>query len=49
MGKKETKKRVRERLEADQARFDDLTRRLIERIERRRAEAREAQERRASS
>jgi hypothetical protein len=38
-----TKKRIRERIKADQARYDDVTRRLQEAIERyrRRAEERE--------
>ena len=34
MTSKETKKRIREEVRADQARYDDVTRRLEERIER---------------
>jgi hypothetical protein len=34
MASKETKKRIREEVAADQARYDDVTRRLKERIER---------------
>ena len=34
MASKETKKRIREEVAADQARYDEVTRRLRERIER---------------
>ena len=34
MSRKEVKKRIREEIEADRARYDDVTRRLKERIER---------------
>jgi len=34
MASKETKRKIREEVRADQARYDDLTRRLKERIER---------------
>lgn len=47
MNKKERKKKIYEQLRADQPRFDDLTRRLEERIRHRRAEAQAR--RRASS
>jgi hypothetical protein len=46
MGKKELRKKIREERLAERPQYDDLTRRLKERIERGRAEA---QERRASS
>ena len=39
MASKETKKRIREEVEADRARYDEVTRRLKERIERGRAKA----------
>ena len=50
MTRKEVRKRIREEVAADQARYDDVTRRMKERIEyyRKLAEAR-ALERRASS
>lgn len=48
MDKRERKKKIFDEIRADQARHDDLTRRLKERIERGYAEARE-KERRASS
>lgn len=34
MASKETRKKIREQVEADQARYDEVTRRLHERIER---------------
>jgi hypothetical protein len=34
MASKETKRKIREEVRADQARYDDVTRRLKERIER---------------
>ena len=37
MASKETKKRIRDEVAADQARYDEVTRRLRERIERGRA------------
>jgi hypothetical protein len=42
----ETKKKIREEVRADQARYDDVTRRMLERIAelRRQSEAREARE-----
>jgi hypothetical protein len=42
----ETKKKIREEVRADQARYDDVTRRMLERIEqlRRQAEARRPRE-----
>jgi hypothetical protein len=43
--KKETRKKLREFLKADQARYDDLTRRLQERI----ARGKQAQARREAS
>lgn len=45
MNKRERKKKIFEEIRADQPRYDDLTRRLKEAIER----ARARQERRASS
>lgn len=39
MASKETKKRIREEMEADRTRYDAVTRRLKERIESGRAEA----------
>lgn len=33
MTRKEVKKRIREEVRADQARYDDVTRRMLERIE----------------
>ena len=46
MASKETKKRIREELEADKARYDATTRRLRERIERGLAEIEAQRERR---
>jgi hypothetical protein len=46
MSKKETRKRIREEMRADQARYDEVTRRLKERIER---GLRDVQERRRES
>lgn len=48
MTRKEVKKRIREEVAADQARYDDVTRRMLEQIERYRRRA-EAGERRESS
>ena len=47
MASKETKKRIHEEIEADRARYDEVTRRLKERIERGRAKTQD--ERRDSS
>ena len=47
MASKETKRRIREEVRADRARYDDLTRRMRERIEELRKKAQE--ERRESS
>jgi hypothetical protein len=46
MASKETKKRIREEVRADQARYDDVTRRMLARIEelRKSAQARERRE-----
>lgn len=44
MTRKEVKKRIREEVAADQARYDDVTRRMLERIDYHKARA-EAQER----
>jgi hypothetical protein len=46
MASKETKRKIREEVKADQARYDEVTRRMLEVIERyrRRAEARETRE-----
>ena len=43
MASKETKRKIREEVAADQARYDDVTRRMLERIEyhKTRAEARD--------
>ncbi len=43
MASKETRKKIREEVRADQPRYDDVTRRMLERIEyyRRRAQERE--------
>ncbi len=50
MTRKEVKKRIREEVAADQARYDDVTRRMQERIEYyRKARESRAPERRASS
>jgi hypothetical protein len=49
MASKETKRRIREEVAADQARYDDVTRRLKERIERGRREMGHRKERRESS
>jgi hypothetical protein len=46
MASKETKKRIREEMRADQARYDETTRRLRERIERGLAEIEAQRERR---
>ena len=50
MASKETKKRIREEVRADQPRYDDVTRRLKERIERglREMDQREAERRESS-
>ena len=45
MASKETTKRIRDEVRADQARYDDVTRRLKERIERGRAVAQPRRER----
>jgi hypothetical protein len=42
MASKETKRKIREEVRADQARYDDVTRRMLEQIERRRRRAQEA-------
>jgi hypothetical protein len=46
MTRKEVTRRIREERRADQARYDDVTRRMLERIEyhRRRAQSRERRE-----
>jgi hypothetical protein len=50
MTRKEVKKRIREEVASDQARYDDVTRRMKERIERyRKATETQAPERRESS
>jgi len=50
MTRKEVKKRIREEVSADRARYDDVTRRMKERIEHyRRAAESQASERRESS
>jgi hypothetical protein len=49
MAMKETLRKIREEVRADQARYDDVTRRLLERIERRRRESGQKEDRRASS
>ena len=51
MASKETKRKIREELAADQARYDEVTRRLQERIERGLARERErsADQRREAS
>ena len=48
MASKETKTKIREEVRADQARYDDLTRRMQERIEELRREAQEAERRESS-
>ncbi|HEY7729796.1 MAG TPA: hypothetical protein VH950_02735 [Gaiellaceae bacterium] len=48
MASKETKRKIREEVVADQARYDDLTRRLKERIERGLAEIQRNKERESS-
>jgi hypothetical protein len=48
MASKETKKKIREEMRADQARYDATTRRLRERIERGLAEIEAQRERRQS-
>ncbi len=50
MTRKEVKKRIREEVAADKARYDDVTRRMLEQIEhyRRKAEARPDRRRQAS-
>ncbi len=48
MARKETRRRIREEVRADQARYDDVTRRMIEVIERYRRKA-EVGKRRQSS
>ena len=48
MASKETKKRIREEIEADRPRYDEVTRRLKERLERGRAKI-QADERRERS
>jgi hypothetical protein len=45
MASKETRKRIREEIEADRPRYDEVTRRLKERIERGRANAQARRER----
>ncbi len=49
MASKETKRKIREEVRADQARYDDVTRRLKERIERGRRDEAQRSERRESS
>jgi hypothetical protein len=49
MANKETKKTIREEVKADQTRYDDVTRRLKERIERGLREMDQRRERRESS
>ena len=49
MTRKEIKRKIREEVRADQARYDDLTRRLMERIRRGRLMERQSPERRESS
>jgi hypothetical protein len=49
MSRKEVKKRIREERLADQARYDEVTRRLQERIERGLREIDQRKERRESS
>ena len=49
MASKETKRKIRDEVRADQARYDDVTRRLKERIERGRKAESQAAERRESS
>jgi len=50
MASRETKRRIREEVEADKARYDEVTRRLKERIERGQREVeRQRAERRESS
>jgi hypothetical protein len=49
MAMKETMRKIREEVRADQARYDDLTRRLRERIERGRRASTQGKERRDSS
>jgi hypothetical protein len=49
MTRKEIKRKIREEVRADQARYDDLTRRLLERITRGRLMERQSPERRESS
>jgi hypothetical protein len=49
MASRETKRKIREEVKADQARYDDATRRLKERIERGLRELDQRRERRESS
>ena len=50
MASRETKRKIREEVAADKARYDEVTRRLIERIEHARRNAeRQSAERRESS
>lgn len=49
MTRKEIKRKIREEVHADQARYDDLTRRLLQRIGRGRLMDRQSSERRESS
>jgi hypothetical protein len=49
MASKETKRKIREEVRADQARYDDVTRRLKERIERGLRQMDQREERRESS
>ena len=49
MASKETKRRIREEVSADKARYDDVTRRLKDRIERGLREIHQRRERRESS
>jgi len=48
MASKETKRKIREEVRADQARYDEVTRRMLERIEHYRRRTK-TQERRESS
>ena len=49
MASKETKRKIREEVKADQVRYDDVTRRLKERIERGLRDMDQRRERRESS
>jgi hypothetical protein len=49
MTRKEVKKRIREEVRADQARYDDLTRRMREKIEELRRRSQDAEDTRRES